>query len=86
MNRTAEVVATVGIAMTVLTGSASAQTSPGSAAIDSSLNAAIERKNVPGVVARSQFQSGAFLDQSVVGGKELGALGQEFAGLLVTAF
>ena len=51
MNRTAEVVATVGVAMTVLTGSASAQTSPGSAAIDQGLSAAIERKDVPGVVA-----------------------------------
>jgi methyl acetate hydrolase len=51
MNRTAEVVATVGVAMTVLTGSASAQTSPGSAVIDQGLSAAIERKDVPGVVA-----------------------------------
>jgi methyl acetate hydrolase len=51
MNKTAEVVATIGVAMTVLTGSASAQNSPGSAAIDSSLREAIERKDVPGVVA-----------------------------------
>ncbi len=51
MNRTAEVVATVGVAMTVLTGSASAQTSPGSAAIDQGMREAIERKDVPGVVA-----------------------------------
>ena len=51
MNKTAEVVATIGVAMTVLTGSASAQNSPGSAAIDSGLREAIERKDVPGVVA-----------------------------------
>jgi len=47
MNKTAEVVATVGVAVVALTGSASAQT----AAIDTSLREAIERKDVPGVVA-----------------------------------
>jgi len=51
MNKTAEVVATVGVAMTVWTGSASAQNSSGSVAIDSSLREAIARKDVPGVVA-----------------------------------
>src|SRR5215510_8167558 len=51
MNKTAEVVATVGVAVAALTGSASAQNSPGSAMIDSSLREAIERKDVPGVVA-----------------------------------
>ena len=51
MNRTAEVVASIGIAMTVMTGSVSAQNSPGGAAIDSGLREAIERKDVPGVVA-----------------------------------
>ncbi len=51
MNKTAEVVASVGVAMIVLTGSASAQNSSGSAAIDSSLREAIARKDVPGVVA-----------------------------------
>jgi methyl acetate hydrolase len=50
MNKTAEVVATVGVAVVALTGSASAQNSPGNA-IDSSLREAIERKDVPGVVA-----------------------------------
>ena len=34
-----------------MTGTASAQNSPGSAAIDTSLRAAVERKDVPGVVA-----------------------------------
>ena len=51
MNKTAEVVATMSIAMAALTGTASAQNSPGSAAIDSGLREAIERKDVPGVVA-----------------------------------
>src|ERR1700750_1886691 len=51
MNKTAEVVATVGVAVAALTGSASAQSSPGTAAIDTSLREAIERKDVPGVVA-----------------------------------
>src|ERR1700750_3078117 len=52
MNKTAEVVATVGVAVAALTGSASAQSSPGTAAIDTSLREAIERKDVPGVVAQ----------------------------------
>jgi CubicO group peptidase (beta-lactamase class C family) len=51
MNKAAEVVATVGVAMTVLTGSANAQNSPASATIDSSLREAVERKDIPGVVA-----------------------------------
>jgi methyl acetate hydrolase len=51
MNKTVEVVATVAVAVVALTGSASAQNSPGTAAIDSSLREAIERKDVPGVVA-----------------------------------
>ncbi len=51
MNKTAEVVAAVGIAMAALTGSASAQNSQGNAMIDKGLREAIERKDVPGVVA-----------------------------------
>jgi len=51
MNKTAEVVVTMSIAMAALTGTASAQNSPGGAAIDSTLREAIERKDVPGVVA-----------------------------------
>jgi methyl acetate hydrolase len=51
MNKTAEVFATVGVAMAALTGSANAQNSPGNAAIDLSLREAVERKDVPGVVA-----------------------------------
>jgi CubicO group peptidase (beta-lactamase class C family) len=51
MNKTVEIVLTVGVAVAALTGTASAQNSPGGAAIDTSLRSAIERKDVPGVVA-----------------------------------
>jgi methyl acetate hydrolase len=52
MNRkAAEIAFTIGAVVTALTGTASAQNSPGSAAIDASLRAAVERKDVPGVVA-----------------------------------
>jgi CubicO group peptidase (beta-lactamase class C family) len=50
MNRmTAGVVFTIGVA--ALAGTASAQNSPGSAALDTSLRGAVEAKDVPGVVA-----------------------------------
>jgi methyl acetate hydrolase len=52
MNRkAAEFIMTVGVTMAALAGTASAQNSPASAAIDASLRGAIERKDVPGVVA-----------------------------------
>ena len=52
MNRTAAgIVFTMGIGVTALAGTASAQNSPDSAALDSSLRGAVERKDVPGVVA-----------------------------------
>ena len=40
-----------GVGMTALAGTASAQNSPASAALDTSLRGAVERKDVPGVVA-----------------------------------
>jgi CubicO group peptidase (beta-lactamase class C family) len=50
MNRmTAGIVFSIGV--TALAGSASAQNSPGSAALDTSLRGAVEAKDVPGVVA-----------------------------------
>src|ERR1700742_2014817 len=49
--KTAEIILTVGVAMAALAGSANAQNSPGGAAIDASLRGAVERKDVPGVVA-----------------------------------
>ena len=52
MNRmTAGIVFTIGIGTAALAGTASAQDSPGSAALDAGLRGAVERKDVPGVVA-----------------------------------
>ena len=45
------IVFTIGIVVAALTATASAQNSPGSAALDTSLRGAVERKDVPGVVA-----------------------------------
>ena len=49
--RTAGIVCTMSIVVTALAGTASAQNSPESAALDTSLRGAVERKDVPGVVA-----------------------------------
>jgi methyl acetate hydrolase len=52
MNRaTAGIVLTMSIAISALAGTASAQNSPEMAALDASLRGAVERKDVPGVVA-----------------------------------
>src|SRR6201995_5532087 len=53
MNKTSRKVAgmVVGVAVATMTSNASAQNTSGSAAIDASLRAAVERKDVPGVVA-----------------------------------
>ena len=52
MNRKiAGVALTMGIAVAALADGANAQNSPGSVALDASLRGAIERKDVPGVVA-----------------------------------
>ena len=52
MNRmTAGIVFTIGVGAAALAGTASAQNSPGNAALDSSLRGAVEAKDVPGVVA-----------------------------------
>jgi CubicO group peptidase (beta-lactamase class C family) len=47
----AEIVFAAGVAVAAMAGTANAQNSPGSAAIDASLRGAVERKDVPGVVA-----------------------------------
>jgi methyl acetate hydrolase len=49
--RTAKIVFTMGVAMTALAGTAAAQHSPGSSAIDAALRGAVERQDGPGVVA-----------------------------------
>ena len=52
MNRkAAEMIVTVGVAVAALTGAARAQNTPAGAAIDASLREAVERNDVPGVVA-----------------------------------
>jgi methyl acetate hydrolase len=51
IRKTAEIVITLGVAVSMLAGTASAQNSPGASAIDASLSGAVERKDVPGVVA-----------------------------------
>jgi CubicO group peptidase (beta-lactamase class C family) len=52
MNRmTAGIVFTIGVGAAAFAGTASAQNSPGSAALDTSLRGAVEAKDVPGVVA-----------------------------------
>jgi methyl acetate hydrolase len=65
MNRKAAgIVFTIGVAVAALAGTASAQNPAGSAALDTSLRGAVERKDVPGVVAlitdreRVLYQSG----------------------------
>ncbi len=47
----AEMIVAAGVGAAALAGTANAQTSPASSAIDASLRAAVERKDVPGVVA-----------------------------------
>jgi CubicO group peptidase (beta-lactamase class C family) len=74
--KTAELVLTVGVAMASLAGTASAQNSPASAGIDASLRGAVERKDVPGVVAlvtdRSRvLYQGAFGVADVATGRQL---------------
>src|SRR6201995_1066205 len=51
IRKVAGMVATVGVAVAALAGSAAAQNTAGNAAIDASLRGAVERKDVPGVVA-----------------------------------
>jgi methyl acetate hydrolase len=52
MNRmTAEIVFAAGVAVAAMAGTANAQNSSGSAALDASLRGAVERNDVPGVVA-----------------------------------
>src|SRR4051794_14804720 len=49
--KTAEILFTISVGVAALTGTASAQNSPASLALDASLRSAVERKDVPGVVA-----------------------------------
>ena len=49
--KAAGIVLTIGVTVAALAGTASAQNSPGSAVLDTSLRGAVERNDVPGVVA-----------------------------------
>ena len=79
MNRkTAGIVVTMGIVLAASFGTGGAQNSPGSAAIDASLRGAVERKDVPGVVAlvtdrQRVLYQGAFGVADVATGRELTA-------------
>jgi methyl acetate hydrolase len=79
MNRnTAGVVVTMGIVLAASCGTVRAQNSPGSAAIDASLRDAVERKDVPGVVAlvtdrQRVLYQGAFGVADVSTGRALSA-------------
>jgi CubicO group peptidase (beta-lactamase class C family) len=65
MNRkAAEFVMTVGVAVAAFAGSASAQNSPANAALDASLRGAVERKDVPGVVALITDRKGVLYESA----------------------
>ena len=62
MNRKAAgIVFMIGVGIAALAGTASAQNSPASAALDTSLRGAVERKDVPGVVVHCFTDTGAAL-------------------------
>jgi CubicO group peptidase (beta-lactamase class C family) len=72
------IVVTMGIVLAASVGAARAQNSPGSAGIDAALGAAVERKDVPGVVAlvvdrRRVLYQGAFGVADVSTGRALTA-------------
>jgi methyl acetate hydrolase len=64
MNRTAEIISMIGVTMAALTATAGAQTSPASSAIDASLRGAVERKEIPGVVALVTDKKGVLYENA----------------------
>jgi methyl acetate hydrolase len=62
--KVAEMVLTMGVAVTALTGAAAAQNSPATAALDTGLRAAVERKDVPGVVALVTDRKGVLYESA----------------------
>ncbi|HET7887819.1 MAG TPA: serine hydrolase domain-containing protein [Bradyrhizobium sp.] len=64
MNRTAEIISIIGVTMALSTGAASAQTSPASTALDASLKGAVERKDIPGVVALVTDKKGVLYESA----------------------
>src|SRR5579872_1423305 len=74
--KAAEMILTMGVAVAALTGNASAQNSPDGKALDSSLRGAVERKDVPGIVAlvtdrKHVLYQGAFGVADVASGRVL---------------
>jgi methyl acetate hydrolase len=64
MNRTAGIISIIGVTMAALTATADAQTSPASTAIDASLRGAVERKEIPGVVALVTDKKGVLYESA----------------------
>jgi methyl acetate hydrolase len=62
MNRTAEIAFAAGVAVVAFASTASAQNSSGKAALDTSLRSAVERKDVPGVVALVTDRNGVLYE------------------------
>src|SRR4051812_41307208 len=78
MNRKIGIVFATGVVVAAFAGTASAQNSTGTAAIDASLRGAVERKDVPGVVAlitdrKGVIYQGAFGVADVSTGRPLAA-------------
>ena len=78
MNRKIGIVFATGVVVATFAGTASAQNSTGTAAIDASLRSAVERKDVPGVVAlvtdrKGVIYQGAFGVADVSTGRPLAA-------------
>ena len=64
MNKTAEIAFAAGVAVAAFAGTASAQNSPATAAIDASLRGAVERKDIPGVVALVTDRKGVLYENA----------------------
>ncbi|MGA2056961.1 MAG: serine hydrolase domain-containing protein [Bradyrhizobium sp.] len=60
----AEIVLAAGVAVVALTGAASAQNSPATAALDASLRSAVEQKDVPGVVTLITDRKGVLYESA----------------------
>jgi methyl acetate hydrolase len=64
MNKTAEIAFAAGVAVVAFAGTASAQNSQAQAALDTSLRSAVERKDVPGVVALVTDRKGVLYENA----------------------
>ncbi len=64
MNKTAEIAFAAGVAVVAFAGTASAQNSQAQSAIDTSLRGAVERKDIPGVVALVTDRKGVLYENA----------------------